>query len=66
MLNPRLAISFLGLSTYLILAGIYSSELIGQDLKSLKRTMGIPMYLIDLIVGGERGHTVRAGPPLKI
>gem|GEM_PF-5803653 len=56
----------MGLSTYLILAGIYSSELIGQDLKSLKRTMGIPMYLIDLIVGGERGHTVRAGPPLKI
>gem|GEM_PF-3922388 len=28
---------------------------------------GIPMYLIDLIVGGgERGHTIRAGPPLKI
>jgi hypothetical protein len=48
------------------LAGIYSSELIGQDLKSLKRTMGIPMYLIDLIVGGELGHTVRAGPALKI
>ena len=49
----------MGLATYLILVGIYSSNLIGQDLKSLKRTMGKPMYLTDL-VGGERGHTFRA------
>lgn len=63
------AISFLGLSTYLILAGIYSSELIGHRSRSeVAETYDgyIPMYLIDLIVGGERGHTVRAGLPLKI